>query len=149
MYAGTWSDVVRHGSGWYEPVERAAADLEDQDPWDVTRLAVSAYHLDVLSPLRPHLDRVVDRELDTGATSSGIVMLHLIMLDQTALGQWEAAERTGHHALALATEAGNQLFAHQTRAYLAQLAAVRGRTEEARELQAASTHGPARAASGS
>ncbi|MFE6054061.1 AAA family ATPase [Kitasatospora sp. NPDC056446] len=137
MYADTWSDVVRHGAGWSGPVERAAADLADQDPWDVTRLAVSAYHLDVLSPLRPYLERVVDRELDTGATSSGIVMLHLIMLDQTALGQWDAAEHTGRRALALAAETGHALFAHQTRAYLAQLAAVRGRAEEARDLQAA------------
>ncbi|MFF4021138.1 AAA family ATPase [Streptomyces sp. NPDC001843] len=136
MYAGTWSDVVRHGAGWSEPVERAAARLENQDPWDVTRLAVSAYHLDVLNPLRPHLECVVDRELDTGAVSSGIVMLHLIMLDQMALGQWDAAEHTGHRALALATEPGHGLFAHQTRAYLAQLAAVRGREEEARDLQA-------------
>ncbi|MFD4657104.1 AAA family ATPase [Kitasatospora sp. NPDC058444] len=137
MYGGTWSDVVRHGAGWSEPVERAAAGLEDQEPWDVTRLAVSAYHLDVLSPLRPHLERMVDRELDTGAASSGIVMLHLIMLDQTALGQWEAAERTGRRALALAAEHGHALFAYQTRAYLAQLAAVRGRVKEARDLQTA------------
>lgn len=137
MYGSTWSDVVRHGAGWSRRVERAAAGLEDQDPWDVTRLAVSAYHLDVLSPLRPYLERVVDRELDTGAMSSGIVMLHLVLLDQLALGQWDAAERTGHRALALATERGHGLFAHQTRAYLAQLAAVRGRTAEARELQTA------------
>ncbi|MFB7674021.1 AAA family ATPase [Kitasatospora purpeofusca] len=137
MYGSTWSDVVRHGAGWSRRVERASASLADQDPWDVTRLAVSAYHLDVLSPLRPYLERVVDRELDTGAMSSGIVMLHLVLLDQLALGQWDAAERTGHRALALATERGHGLFAHQTRAYLAQLAAVRGRTAEARELQAA------------
>ncbi|MEV0190135.1 LuxR family transcriptional regulator [Kitasatospora purpeofusca] len=137
MYGSTWSDVVRHGAGWSRRVERASAGLADQDPWDVTRLAVSAYHLDVLSPLRPYLERVVDRELDTGAMSSGIVMLHLVLLDQLALGQWDAAERTGHRALALATERGHGLFAHQTRAYLAQLAAVRGRTAEARELQAA------------
>ncbi|MFJ4185438.1 AAA family ATPase [Kitasatospora sp. NPDC089509] len=136
MYADTWSDVLRHGSGWAERIERAAANPENQDPWDVTRLAVSAHHLDALCPLRPYLDRVVDRELDTGATSSGIVMLHLIMLDQTALGQWDAAERTGHRALALATEADNQLFAHQTRAYLAHLAAVRGRSREAHDLRA-------------
>ncbi|GAA1225325.1 hypothetical protein GCM10009665_14610 [Kitasatospora nipponensis] len=137
LYGSTWSDVVRHGAGWSEPVERAAADLEDQEPWNVTRLAVSAYHLDVLSPLRPYLERVVDRELDTGAMSSGIVMLHLIMLDQMTLGEWEDAERTGHRALAVATELGHGLFAHQARARLAQLAAVRGRVAEARDLRAA------------
>ncbi|MFF2073151.1 AAA family ATPase [Kitasatospora sp. NPDC058162] len=136
IYSATWSDVVRHGAGWTGPVERAAADLPGQDPWDVARLAVSAYHLDVLSPLRPHLQRVVARELETGAVSTGMVMLHLIMLDQLAVGEWEAAERTGQRALRRSEEHGHELFAQQTRAYLAQLAALRGQTATARELQA-------------
>ncbi|MFD9691404.1 AAA family ATPase [Kitasatospora sp. NPDC059088] len=136
IYSATWSDVVRHGAGWTAPVERAAADLPGQEPWDVARLAVSAYHLDVLSPLRPHLQRVVSRELETGAVSTGMVMLHLIMLDQMAVGEWEAAERTGRRALLRSDEHGHELFAQQTRAYLAQLAAMRGQTATARELQA-------------
>ncbi|MEV7598068.1 AAA family ATPase [Kitasatospora sp. NPDC089797] len=136
LYSGTWSDVVRHGAGWAATVERAAADLPDQDPWDVARLGVSAYHLDVLGPLRPHLQRTVSRELETGAVSTGMVMLHLIMLDQLAVGEWEAAERTGQRALSRSDDLGLELFAHQTRAYLAQLAALRGRTGAARELQA-------------
>ncbi|MFD5463689.1 AAA family ATPase [Kitasatospora sp. NPDC127059] len=136
LYSSTWSDVVRHGAGWAGPVELAAADLPGQEPWDVARLAVSAYHLDVLSPLRPHLQRTVHRELDTGAVSTGMVMLHLIMLDQTAVGDWEAAERTGEQALRQSENHGHELFAQQTRGYLAQLAALRGRTDTARELQA-------------
>ncbi|MCG6498251.1 helix-turn-helix transcriptional regulator [Kitasatospora sp. A2-31] len=135
IYSATWSDVVRHGAGWTGPVERAAADLPGQEPWDVARLAVSAYHLDVLSPLRPHLQRVVSRELETGAVSTGMVMLHLIMLDQMGAGEWEAAERTGGRALRHSDEHGHELFAQQTRAYLAQLAAMRGQTALARELQ--------------
>jgi DNA-binding CsgD family transcriptional regulator len=117
-------------------VERAAASLHGQEPCDVTRLAVSAYHLDILSEVRPHLQRVVDRELETGAMSSGMVMLQLIMLDQMAGGEWAAAERTGERALALEAEHGHDLFAHQTRGYLAQLAAMRGQVHKARELQA-------------
>ncbi len=136
MYSGTWSDVIRHGAGWSGPVERAAASLHGQEPWDVTRLAVSAYHLDILSQVRPHLQRVVDRELETGAMSSGMVMLQLIMLDQMAVGEWAAAERTGERALALEAEHGHDLFAHQTRGYLAQLAAMRGQVDKARELRA-------------
>ncbi|MBD0694621.1 helix-turn-helix transcriptional regulator [Streptomyces sp. CBMA123] len=136
IYSATWSDVVRHGAGWTGPVERAAADLPGQEPWDVARLAVSAYHLDVLSPLRPHLQRVVSRELETGAVSAGMVMLHLIMLDQMGVGEWEAAERTGGRALRHSDEHGHELFAQQTRAYLAQIAAMRGQTAAARELQA-------------
>ncbi|MGP4012952.1 AAA family ATPase [Streptomyces sp. 4N124] len=136
MYSGTWSDVIRYGAGWSGPVERAAASLHGQEPSDVTRLAVSAYHLDLLSQVRPHLQRAVVRELETGAKSSGMVMLQLIMLDQMAVGEWAAAEHTGERALALETEHANDLFAHQTRGYLAQLAAMRGQVHKARELQA-------------
>ncbi|MFB7503346.1 helix-turn-helix transcriptional regulator [Streptomyces broussonetiae] len=136
MYSATWSDVVRHGAGWSGRVEEAAAYLQDQEPWDVTRLGVSAYHLDVLSPLRPHLQRIVTREVETGAVSTGMVMLHLIMLDQMAVGDWDAAERTGQRSLLLEAEHRHELFAHQTRAYLAQLAAMRGHTETAHDLQA-------------
>ncbi|MFF4617616.1 LuxR C-terminal-related transcriptional regulator [Nonomuraea jabiensis] len=136
IYSNTWSDVVRHGGGWSEPVERAAADLQDQEPWEVTHLAVSAYHLDILTGYRPYLQRVVAREVETGAVFSGMVMLNLTMLDQMAVGEWDAAECTGKRALALEVEHGHELFAHQTRGYLAQLAAMRGQVGPARDLQA-------------
>ncbi|NUR58868.1 MAG: AAA family ATPase, partial [Catenulispora sp.] len=136
MYSDTWSDVVRHGAGWAEQVKRAAAGLQGREPWEVSRLAASAYHLDVLSELRPHLQRVVVRELETGAVATGMVMLHLIMLDQMAAGQWDAAEHTGRRGLDLAVEQGHELFAAQSRAYLAQLAALRGQVRSARDLQA-------------
>lgn len=136
MYGETWSEVVRHGSGWAARLEQATAELPDLAPWDVTRLAVSAYHLDVLGEYRPHLQRVVARELETGAVASGMVMLHLIMLDQLAVGEWDAAERTGQRVLGLAVEHGHQLFVVQSQAYLAQLAAVRGDFGRARDLQA-------------
>ncbi|MEV6105158.1 LuxR family transcriptional regulator [Streptomyces sp. NPDC051940] len=136
MYSDTWSDVVRHGAGWAGKVERAAASLPESEPWEVSRLAASAYHLDVLSEYRPHLQRVVARELETGAVATGMVMLHQIMLDQMAVGEWDAADHTGRRGLDLAIEQGHELFAHQSRAYLAQLAALRGQTGPARDLQA-------------
>ncbi|MDI2124712.1 helix-turn-helix transcriptional regulator [Yinghuangia seranimata] len=136
LYGDVWSDVTRHGAGWAGQVEQAATNLPDMEPWDVSRLAVSAYHLDVLSGYRPHLQRVVDRELETGAVSSGMVMLHLIMLDQMAVGEWDAAEDVGRRVLDLATEHGHALFAVQSRAYLAQLAALRGQVGRSRDLQA-------------
>ncbi|MFJ5035935.1 AAA family ATPase [Streptomyces sp. NPDC088560] len=136
MYSSAWSDVLRHSAGWPERVEEAMTFLQDQEPWEITRLGVTAYHLDILSPLRPYLERVVTGELETGAVSTGMVMLHLIMLDQMAVGEWDAAERTGQRALLLEAEHRHELFAHQTRAYLAQLAAMRGQTETARDLQA-------------
>ncbi|MFJ9775199.1 AAA family ATPase [Kitasatospora sp. NPDC101157] len=136
LYSGTWSDVTRHGAGWAGPVRQAAANLPDLEPWDVTRLGASAYHLDILSQYRPHLQRIVDRELETGAVATGMVMLHLIMLDQMAIGEWAEAEDTGQRGLDLAAEHGHNLFAVQSRAYLAQLAALRGQVGRARDLQA-------------
>ncbi|MBW8802677.1 MAG: AAA family ATPase [Catenulisporales bacterium] len=136
LYSSSWSDVVRHGAGWAATVKRAAADLPDLEPWNVTRLAVAAYHLDVLSDYRPYLQRVVGRELETGAVASGMVMLHLIMIDQMTAGEWDAADRTGGRVLSLAVEHGYELFAAQSRAYLAQLAAARGDVGRARDLQA-------------
>ncbi|MFE4974787.1 AAA family ATPase [Kitasatospora sp. NPDC056651] len=136
LFGGTWSDVTRHGAGWAEPLRRTAADLSDLDPWDISRHATAAYHLDVLSHYRPHLQRVVDRELETGAMATGMVMLHQIMLDQMTVGEWAEAEGTGQRGLHLATEHGHHLFAAQSRAYLAQLAALRGQVARARDLQA-------------
>ncbi|MER7757003.1 AAA family ATPase [Kitasatospora sp. NPDC097643] len=136
LYRDTWSDVTRHGADWAGPVRQAAANLPELEPWDVTRLGAAAYHLDILSQYRPHLQRVVDRELETGAVATGMVMLHQIMLDQMAVGEWAEAEDTGQRGLDLAAEHGHQLFAAQSRAYLAQLAALRGQVGRARDLQA-------------
>ncbi|MGN9837246.1 AAA family ATPase [Nonomuraea sp. H19] len=136
IYRDAWSDVVRHGAGVHERVERAFAGVSELEPWDVSRLAVAAYHVDTLSQYRPFLQRAVDREVETGAVAIGMTMLHLIMLDQLAAGEWDGAERTGQRALELTTSHGNALFTHHTRAYLGLLAAMCGQVERARELQA-------------
>lgn len=136
LYSDTWSDVTRHGAGWAGPVRQAAENLSELEPWAVTRLGASAYHLDLLNHYRPHLQRVVARELETGAVATGMVMLHQIMLDQMTAGDWAQAEDTGQRGLDLATKHGHHLFAAQSRAYLAQLAALRGKVGRARDLQA-------------
>ncbi|WP_431900416.1 AAA family ATPase [Nonomuraea sp. bgisy101] len=136
VYGNTWSDVVLHGRGWAEPLERAAANLRAREPWDVSRLAVAAYHLDIVTQYRPHPERVVERELATGTVFSGMLMLTVIMLDQMGAGDWEAATRTGERVLALEVEHGRHQLAYQTRAHLAQLAALRGQVARARELWA-------------
>ncbi|MFC9627467.1 AAA family ATPase, partial [Streptomyces sp. NPDC056930] len=136
IYQDAWGDVVRHGAGVHGRVEGAFADLRELEPWDISRLGVAAYHVDTLSQYRPHLQRTVDREVETGAMVSGMTMLHLIMLDQITVGEWDEAERTGQRCLDLTTSHRHTLFAHHTRAYLAQLAALRGQAERARELQA-------------
>ncbi|MGI5135322.1 helix-turn-helix transcriptional regulator [Streptomyces sp. CA-106110] len=136
VYQDAWGDVVRRGAGVHERVERAFAGLHDLEPWDVTRLAVAAYHVDTLSHYRPHLQRTVDREVETGALADAMTMLHLIMLDQIAVGEWDEAERTGQRCLELTTTHRHGLFAYHTHAYLSLLAAMRGQTDRARELQA-------------
>ncbi|WP_428957157.1 helix-turn-helix transcriptional regulator [Streptomyces sp. cg35] len=132
-----WGDVVLHGSGLRERVEKAFTAQETLAPWDVTRLTVAAYHVDALSMHRPYMRRAVEREKDNGAVSNAMTMLHLIMLDQMASGEWAEAEETGERALELALAHGYTLLAHHSRAYLGLLAATQGRLERARELQAA------------
>ncbi|WP_320774718.1 helix-turn-helix transcriptional regulator [Streptomyces sp. CRN 30] len=137
IYQDAWGDVVLRGAGVHERVERAFAGLRDLEPWDVTRLGVAAYHVDTLSQYRPHLQRTVDREVETGALADAMTMLHLVMLDQIAVGEWADAERTGQRCLELTTTHRHALFSHHTRSYLGLLAALRGDTDRARELQAA------------
>ncbi|MBE8478503.1 helix-turn-helix transcriptional regulator, partial [Streptomyces sp. 3R004] len=86
IYQDAWGDVVLRGAGVNERVERAYADPQSLEPWDVTRLAVAAYHVDTLSQYRPYLQRMVDREVETGAVADAMTMLHLIMLDQMTVG---------------------------------------------------------------
>ncbi|CAG6390692.1 AAA family ATPase [Streptomyces cocklensis] len=136
VYQDAWGDVVRRGAGVHERVESALARLRDLEPWDITRLGVAAYHVDVLSQYRPLLERTVEREVENGAVADAMTMLHLIMLDQIAVGEWDEAERTGHRTLDLTTSLNHPLFVYHTRGYLGLLAALRGEVEQARELQA-------------
>ncbi|MEV7079996.1 ATP-binding protein, partial [Streptomyces sp. NPDC093516] len=136
VYGDAWGDVVRHGGGVLERVEKEFTGLAQLEPWDVTRLGVAAYHVDTLSRYRPHLERMVDREAATGFARNSMTSQHLIMLDQIAVGEWDEAERTGRRCLQLTTTHGYLLLTHHSRAYLGLLAALRGQVERARELQA-------------
>ncbi|WP_425244655.1 ATP-binding protein [Streptomyces citrinus] len=135
IFEDAWGDVVRRGAGVDERVERAFVGLADLEPWGVTRLGVAAYHVDTLSQYRPHLQRTVDREVETGALADVMTMLHLIMLDQIAVGEWDEAGRTGQRCLELTTAHQHDLFTYHTHAYLGQVAALQGDIERARELQ--------------
>lgn len=136
VYQDSWGDVVRRGAGVHERVESALSRIRDLEPWDITRLGVAAYHVDVLSQYRPLLQRTVEREVEAGAVADAMTMLHLIMLDQIAVGEWDEAERTGQRTLDLTTSLNHPLFTYHTRGYLGLLAALRGDVEQARELQA-------------
>ncbi|MYT71762.1 MULTISPECIES: AAA family ATPase [unclassified Streptomyces] len=136
IYQDAWGDVVLRGAGVPERVERAFAGLTDRKPWELSRLGSAAYHVDTLGQYRPQLQRAVDREVETGALTNGMTMLHLIMLDQIAAGEWAEAERTGERCLELTTARRHDLFTYHAHAYLGLLAALRGEVEHARELQA-------------
>ncbi|MQY20646.1 helix-turn-helix transcriptional regulator [Nocardia macrotermitis] len=136
IYRDSWSDVVRHGAGMAEQLRRMSENLAELEPWEVVRVASAAYRLDVLHYYGAQLRHMVEREIETGAVVSGLVMLHLITLDRIGSGEWDEAERTATICRDRAAELGYELFVHQSVAYLAQVAALRGRIEEARELLA-------------
>jgi DNA-binding CsgD family transcriptional regulator len=136
VYQDAWGDVVRRGAGVRERVERAFSGLRDLEPWDVARLSLAAYHVDTLSRYRPYLQRTVDREAETGALTNAMTMLHMITMDQIAVGEWDEAERTGQRCLELATTHRHTLFVLHTQAQLGLVAALRGQGDRARELQA-------------
>ncbi|MFH9353106.1 AAA family ATPase [Kitasatospora sp. NPDC017646] len=131
------SAVARSGVGLRERLERAFADPANLAPWDLARLGVCASHVDVLNQYRSQLRGAVEREQETGAVSSVMVLLRMLMLDQMYSGQWDEARRSAQRALELATAHGHVLLAYHARACLGQLAARQGRLDEARELQSA------------
>ncbi|MEV0175442.1 LuxR family transcriptional regulator [Streptomyces sp. NPDC050803] len=136
IYQDAWGDVVRRGADVGEGVERAFSGFRDLEPWDVARLALAAHHVDTLSQYRPHLQRTVDREADTGALTNAVSILLMIMMDQIAVGEWGEAERTGQRCLELATANRHTLFVVHAQAQLGLLAGLRGQVDRARELQA-------------
>ncbi|MQY23670.1 helix-turn-helix transcriptional regulator [Nocardia macrotermitis] len=136
LLCDTWSDVVRYGTGRAEQVEQAISRHAQLVAWEVTELAVSAHHLDILTAHRPLLLGLVDREIETGAAASGIVMLQMILSDQITTGEWDDAERTAQRVLDHAAEVGYELHIYQAQGNQAYLAALRGQGERARELRA-------------
>ncbi|BBH69234.1 LuxR family transcriptional regulator [Actinoplanes sp. OR16] len=132
-----WSDVVRRGAGAGAKLREAVAAADAAEPWDVMRLGVAAYYVDALADFRPYLARMADRERETGAATTLMTVLQLVMVDAITAGRWDDAIRTGERGLALTAEHGYDLFGHQFRAFLGLVAAGRGETARAAELQAA------------
>ncbi|WP_238698189.1 LuxR family transcriptional regulator [Streptomyces sp. E5N91] len=137
LYRDAWGDFVKHGAGLRERVEQAFTSGAELAPWDVSRLGVSALLVDSVDQYRTYLRRAVERERESGAVSSVMTMLRLIMMDQMSSGAWDEAEESGQQALELALAHGFTLFAHHSRACLGMLAARRGQLGRARDLQAA------------
>ncbi|MFF5083939.1 LuxR C-terminal-related transcriptional regulator [Actinoplanes sp. NPDC000266] len=131
-----WSDVAHRGAGLRDRIREAVAATDEAEPWDLMRLGVAAFYTDSLADLRPYLDRMVERERDAGAVTTLMTLLQLLVLDDIATGRWDDAVRGCAEGLALTAEHGNELFGHQFRAFLGLVAAQRGETARAAELQA-------------
>ncbi|WP_433824496.1 ATP-binding protein [Actinoplanes sp. CA-015351] len=129
-----WSDVVRRGAPIKDRLREAVTDFAE--PWDLMRLGVAAFWADILAEFRPYLRRTAERERDSGAASSLMTILQLVMFDGIAAGRWDEAVRVGEQGLALTEEHGYDLFGHQFRVFLGIVAAQRGDTARAAELQA-------------
>ncbi|GAA2706353.1 LuxR C-terminal-related transcriptional regulator [Actinoplanes palleronii] len=135
LYRDAWSDVVRRGTGLGARLREAVA-AGSAEPWDLMRLGVAAFYVDTLADFRPYLARAAERERDTGAASSLMMIMQLVMLDHLAAGRWDDAVRAGEQGLAMTRQHGYDLFGQQFRVFLGLLAAQRGDTGTAYELQA-------------
>jgi DNA-binding CsgD family transcriptional regulator len=135
LYRDTWGDVLARAAGTHERLAEAFSHAGGGEPWDVMRLAVSAFYLDALAEYRPYLQRMVDREGDAGAVTNVMTVLHLTVLDHTAAGRWDEAIADAERGLDLTIKHGYDLFAHQFRAYLGLVLAQRGDTSRARVLR--------------
>lgn len=136
IYRDSWGDVVRRGHTVRARLDEQFLLLSGGEPWDVMRLAVSAFYVDTLGDYRPYLERMVRREQDNGAVTNVMTLLQLVVLDQIASGRWADAEATGRRGLDLTGAHGYELFAHQFRAFLGVLAARRGDLDLARRHEA-------------
>ena len=91
IYRDAWADAGHRGASVGQRLNAQLNRLPELEPWDVMRLGVAGYFVDMLDDFRLALARMVDRELYSGAATNAMVMLHLIMLDQLARGQWVEA----------------------------------------------------------
>ncbi|OJV81232.1 MAG: hypothetical protein BGO37_17440 [Cellulomonas sp. 73-92] len=133
LFRDTWGDLLSHAAGAGERLAGSFAAVSSE-PWDIMRLAISAYFLDVLAEYRHVVKRMVDREGDTGAITNVMTILHLGVLDLTAKGRWDEAEAALERGLDLSTRHGYALFTYEYLAFQAELLARRGEIARAREI---------------
>ncbi|WP_246398165.1 AAA family ATPase [Mycobacterium vicinigordonae] len=136
IYRDAWADVARRGHGVRQRLDAQLNRLPELDPWDLMRLGLSGYYVDVIEDFRPALTRMVDREIDGGAATIALATLALVMVYQIATGQWAEALRSGQRGVSLCSEHHYGLFGCQFRSYLGLLAAHQGNVERARAFAA-------------
>lgn len=132
IYRDAWGDVTRRGHGVPERLAVQLARLERREPWEVMRLGVAAYYVDRLGDITAPLRKLFRQESERGAITNAMTMLHLLLLDQIATGDWEQARASTQLGLELTTTNRNDLFHHQFIAYHGLHAAATGDTDTAR-----------------
>ena len=136
LYRDAWGDVARRG----HTVARRLAEYRDaltaMEPWEVMRLGVTAHYVDGLGDFRTTLTRLFERERDRGAVTNAMTMLHLLLLDQIASGQWTDARESARLGVELTTTHRNELFRCQFVAYDGVRAAGAGDVATARRCAA-------------
>ncbi len=121
-----WGDVTRRGHTVLERLATQRAQLARREPWDVMRLGVAAYYVDGLADFRTPLRQAFERESDRGAITNAMTMLHLLLLDQIASGDWTRAHQSIRLGLDLSATHRNELFHQQFVAYDGLHAAMTG-----------------------
>ncbi|KAA0094109.1 helix-turn-helix transcriptional regulator [Mycolicibacterium sp. P1-18] len=128
----SWGDVCRRGHTVRRRLDEERARVGRREPWDVMRLGVAAYYVDGLADFRGTLATLFRRESERGAITSAMTMLHLILLDHLATGDWQQAEQSIRLGLDLTEAHRNDLFRHQFIAYEGLHAAASGDVDAAR-----------------
>lgn len=136
IYRDAWADAARRGNSVRQRLTAQLDRLPELEPWDVMRLALAGYYVDLIDDFRSALSRMVDREIYGGAATIALATLALVMVYQIATGQWSDALRSGQRGVALCSQHHYDLFGYQFRSYLGLLAACQGHVARARELAA-------------
>ena len=131
-----WGDVARRGHTVRARLAEHHDGLNACDPWDMMRLAVSAFYVDALPDFRATLRRVFEQEHDRGAVTNAMTMLHLLLLDEISSGDWARAAESVQLGLELTGTHRNELFRHQFMAYDGLRAACVGDVDTARRRAA-------------
>lgn len=134
LHRDAWGDVGYRGATVTERLAEIQQHLDGLEPWDLMRMAVSAYYVDSLESFRVAINDHTTRESGDGALTNAMTMEHLTLLDQMESGRWADAERTAERGLALTREHGHEMFEHQFLVFEGLLAASKGEVQRAREL---------------
>lgn len=132
LYRDAWGEVSRTGHTVAERLAVRRTELTRREPWEVMRLGVAAFHVDALADFRAPLTQLFQRESERGAITNAMTMLHLLLLDQLASGNWAQAQRSIELGSELTATHRNDLFRHQFTAYRALHAALTGDVQTAR-----------------